>query len=241
MFLEIDGLNVFYERKTGEGTPVLLLHGWGCGASTMRPIFECFAALGRDVTAIDFPGFGRSDSPPDNFTVFDYSRLTGRLIDELGLQNPDIIAHSFGGRVAIILAAENRVNRLLLVDAAGLKPRRGIKYYFKVGVYKLKRRLGVKQKNVGSADYRALSPSMQRVFVSVVNEHLDGLLPDVACPVLLIWGERDKDTPIRMARKMHKNIPDSGLIIFENCGHFAFIDDTPRFCRIAAQFFKESV
>ena len=43
MFLEIDGLNVFYERKTGTGKPVLLLHGWGCGAETMRRIFDCFS------------------------------------------------------------------------------------------------------------------------------------------------------------------------------------------------------
>lgn len=96
MFLEIDGLNVFYERKTGTGKPVLLLHGWGCGAETMRRIFDCFSLRGRDVTALDFPGFGLSDTPDPEFTVYDYARLTNKLITKLGIENPDVIAHSFG-------------------------------------------------------------------------------------------------------------------------------------------------
>lgn len=242
MFLEIDGLNVFYERKTGTGKPVLLLHGWGCGAETMRRIFDCFSLRGRDVTALDFPGFGLSGTPDPEFTVYDYARLTNKLITKLGIENPDVIAHSFGGRIALILAAEGKVGRLILTGGAGLRPRRGPKYYYKIWTYKLRRRLGLKPKeNAGSADYRALNPAMRRVFVSVVNTHLDKTLRHIGCPVLLIWGGEDRSTPLYMARRMVKRISDCALIIFEDSGHFAFLSETARFNSIALTFFGEDI
>ena len=239
MFVEINGQNVFYERKKGKGTPVLLLHGWGCGASAMRRIFDCFAALGRDVTAIDFPGFGKSFTPPETFTVFDYADYTQSVIEKLELKKPDVIAHSFGGRVAIILASEGKINRLVLTDAAGLKPRRGLKYRFKVTLFKLKRKLGIEDKNAGSEDYRSLSPEMKRVFTAVVNAFLDDYLDKIKCPTLLIWGSKDRDTPIRMAKKMEKHIPDCGLAVFDNCGHFCFQEEPLRFNAVVTEFFKE--
>lgn len=242
MFLEIDGLNVFYERKTGTGKPVLLLHGWGCGAETMRRIFDCFALRGRDVTALDFPGFGQSDTPDPDFTVYDYARTTAELIKKLGIEKPDVIAHSFGGRIALILAAEEKVGRLILTGGAGLKPRRGPRYYCKIWTHKLRCRLGLKpKKNAGSKDYRELDPVMRRVFVSVVNAHLDETLSRIRCPVLLIWGGEDRSTPLYMACRMVKRIADCALIIFENSGHFAFLSETARFNAIALKFFGEDV
>lgn len=240
MFLEIDGLNVFYERKKGEGIPVLILHGWGCNVSTVRPVFDYFAQSGRDVTAIDFAGFGQSDAPPPTFTVYDYARLTAGVIDALKLGKPDVIAHSFGGRVAVILASENRINRLLLTDAAGVKPKRGLKYRFKVAAYKIKRKILRREpKNAGSSDYKSLSENMRRVFVSVVNTHLDGLLGKITCPTLLVWGENDRDTPLYMAKRIAASVGDSALIVMKNCGHFAYLDDSVRFNAIASAFFKE--
>ena len=79
----------------------------------------------------------------------------------------------------------------MLTDAAGLKPRRGFKYHFKVTLYKLKRKLKIADNNAGSADYKVLSPAMKRVFTSVVNTFLDDYLDKIKCPTLLIWGDKD--------------------------------------------------
>lgn len=156
-----------------------------------------------------------------------------------GIEKPDVIAHSFGGRVAIILASENAVNRLLLVDAAGMKPRRGIFKRLKILSYKLRKRMGLNVERCGSADYRALSGVMRETFVRVVNEHLDKLLPLVSRPTLLVWGERDNDTPLYMAKRMNRKLPDSALIVIKNSGHFSFLDDTATFVSFAAAFFAE--
>lgn len=239
MTVTVEGLNIYYERSVGEGTPIVIMHGWGCSVETVRRVFDKLAASGRTVIAFDFPGFGRSDLPPVAFSTFDYARVALGFFASTGIEKPDVIAHSFGGRVAIILASENAINRLLLVDAAGMKPRRGIFKRLKILSYKLRKRMGLNVERCGSADYRALSGVMRETFVRVVNEHLDKLLPLVSRPTLLVWGERDNDTPLYMAKRMNRKLPGSALIVIKNSGHFSFLDDTATFVSVAAAFFAE--
>ena len=236
MVLSVDGYPVRYDRANNGGKPLLILHGWGCDANTMRRVFFYFADKGRDVIAPDFPGFGGSPAPPAAFTIYDYAAITARFMEILGVREPDIIAHSFGGRVAIILAAHSLTGRVLITDGAGVKPKRGLKYYVKVAAYKLKRKMGIKPKNAGSDDYRALSGSMKRVFVNVVNAHLDRILTDINRPVLLVWGEKDRDTPLYMAKKINAKVKDSAIVVMKNCGHFAFAENFTEFITIADSF-----
>lgn len=238
MVLSVDGYSIGYDRANNGGKPLLLLHGWGCDASTMRRVFFYFADKGRDVIAIDFPGFGRSPAPPAAFTIYDYAAITARFLETLGIREPDVIAHSFGGRVAIILASRALTGRVLITDGAGVKPRRGLGYYFKVGTYKLKRKLGFKPKNAGSDDYRALPDDMKRVFVHVVNDYLDGLLTEINRPLLLVWGEKDRDTPLYMAKRIRKKARDCAVIVMKDCGHFAFLENFAEFVTIADAFFE---
>ena len=122
MFLDLAGARVCYEAA-GDGPPVLLLHGWGANAAAMRPIFD---ALRPDHTvyALDFPGFGQSGLPPAPWGVGEYAALVIAFLDSLGVGRTDVVGHSFGGRVGIRLAAKwpERVQRLVLVDSAGVRP-----------------------------------------------------------------------------------------------------------------------
>lgn len=231
MFLNIDGINVFYEREKGEKTPVLLMHGWGCDVRVMRRIFYFLVTLGHEVVSIDFPGFGKSDPPPENFTVFDYATLTEKLIKQLFDRPIIALGHSFGGRIALILGDSECVEKLILVSSAGIKPRRKPSYFVKVGLYKFcKKVLKKDMKNAGSTDYKALSPIMKKVFVSVVNTDLTENAKKVSVPTLLIWGENDKETPLYMAKKLNKHIRGSRLVTLNGCGHFCFADDFNSFC-----------
>lgn len=239
MFAKVEGMDVYYERHDGVGTPVVLMHGWGCRVDTMRRVFDKLSGIGKTVVAFDFPGFGKSDPPFRPFSVFDYARVTLGLFSALGIEKPDVIAHSFGGRVAIILASENLVNRLLLVDAAGVKPRFNLGRSLKISAYKIRKKLGLKTDKCGSTDYRALDGVMRETFVKVVNEYLDRLLPLVTRPTLLVWGEKDRDTPPYMAKRMKRKIQDSALVIMKDCGHFSFLDDAAAFTAVASAFFGE--
>lgn len=151
-----------------------------------------------------------------------------------------LVGHSFGGRVAIKLAAKygHLISKIVLCDSAGIIPKRRIKYYFKVSVHKLLLKLGFKH-NGGSKDYKSLSNVMKQTFKNIVNEDLTCLTKKITAPTMIIWGDKDKETPIYMAKMLHKNITNSGLVIFKNCGHFAYIERQDVFYAILIKFFLE--
>ena len=249
MILTIDGVKIHYEIA-GEGEPVLLLHGWGGCIGSFAPVAQ-FLSKDHRVISLDFPGHGESDEPPVPWSVTEYAEMTRKFMEALSIVPADIIAHSFGGRVAILLSSTwpQMVKKLVLCDSAGILPRRTIKYYFRVYRHKLGKRLSKvrwidrllhlseRAKNAGSADYRALSESMKGTFVRVVNQDLSSRLPLIRAETLLVWGSEDTATPLSDGQRMEKEIPDAGLVVFEGAGHFSYLDEFPRFCAVLSAFF----
>ncbi|HEY8326235.1 MAG: alpha/beta fold hydrolase [Ktedonobacterales bacterium] len=239
--------------RAGAGTPTLLLHGWGASsdlfAATMRGLGDGF-----DLIAPDFPGFGKTAPPPAPWGVGEYMDWTLRLMDWLGVERANLVGHSFGGRVSIKLAAlhPERVARLVLTDAAGIRPQRDWRYHARVRSFKAMRSLaqwrytpqslrewaGAQVARQGSPDYKAASGTVRSSFVRVVNEDLRAYLPRIHAPTLLIWGDRDEDTPLADAQLMERLIPDAGLVVFEGAGHYAYLEQPGRFCVIVKQFFQ---
>ena len=250
----IDSVCVNYEIQ-GEGSPVLLLHGWGGSIESFSPVANYLLKQGKKVISIDFPGHGKSGEPPEPWSVREYTAMTAKFIEQLGIMPCDIIAHSFGGRVAILLASTmpQLVKKLVLVDSAGLRQKRTLRYYYKIYVYKICKklvkspllnrvlRLDERQKGAGSSDYRVLSGVMRGTFVKVVNQDLQSYLSAIKAPTLLIWGSEDKDTPLWMGKKMEAEISDAGLVIFQNAGHFSYLDGFGRFCKILTSFLGSGV
>lgn len=250
MITTIHGLQIHYDIR-GEGAPVLLLHGWGASIQAMLPIANYLVSIGRKAITFDFPGFGESEMPKEPWGVPEYAELTLAFMKEMQLEGCDLICHSFGGRVTILLASEhpNLFQKLVLVDAAGIRPKRGLKYYYKVYSYKLGKRmkkiawlnrlfrLEERQKNAGSIEYRSLpNDVMRQTFSRVVNLDLTPKLKSIKNPTLLIWGTNDQDTPLYMAEMMEKHIPDAGLVMFEGAGHFSYADQYQRFCVVIKAF-----
>lgn len=253
MKLEVNGMAIHYE-VAGQGPPLLLLHGWGGRAGSMQPIANGLNDM-RTVYNIDFPGFGESDPPPQPWSVTEYTECLIELLAKLNIPKTDIVAHSFGGRVTLLLAATRPelVGKIVITGGAGLKPRRDIKYNIRVYAYKLGKFMlkhgwmtklaklfGIDLKKLadtaGSADYRALSGVMKATFVRVVNQDLRYCLPKIKSSTLLIWGENDDSAPLWMGKTMEKEIPDAGLVVFEGRGHFAYLDEIGRFVKIVRTF-----
>lgn len=242
---------VYYVSGRPDGRPVVVMHGWGCNHSTVKVVEDSLSATHR-VYNVDFPGFGESPEPPAGWGVEEYTRLIMLLIEKERLERPSLAGHSFGGRVAIMAASSNpdRFEKIILIDAAGIKPRRTLRYYLKVYRHKLLKRVVLffrgrekgaeiiarMQSRHGSADYRNSSPAMRAVMSKVVNEDLTSLLPLIKAPTLLIWGENDTATPLSDARRMEAAIADSGLVVFEGCGHYSFLDNPGRFRAVMASF-----
>ena len=249
----VDGLNVAYFDE-GSGPVVLLLHGWGAPAETYRLIIDHLAGYCR-VIAPDLPGFGRSDEPPEAWPPARFAAFVNAFATALGLTEAVLIGHSNGGRIALHLLTEEcafQVKKVILMDAAGLKPHRGFSYYWKVYTYKAARWFfslpGIRslfpdavekaRRRRGSADYRAASPIMRQSMVMAVNEDLTKRLPSVKASTLLIWGEKDTATPLCDGQKMEKLIPDAGLVTLAGAGHFAFAEQWGQCRRVLDVFLK---
>ena len=245
---EVNNLNISYQ-VAGEGDVVLLLHGWGGAAASFQPVFE-WLAQSHKVYALDLPGFGKSQIPPIAWNTSDYAAFVTAFLEKFCIPKAHLIGHSFGGRISIILSAEHpeKVDKLVLVDSAGIRPPRTTQYYLRAGmakVGKLIRRCGKPgiwlanaiSARAGSKDYQEAG-EMRATLVKVVNQDLRALLPRISASTLLIWGEHDKDTPVRFGEIMEKEIPDAGLVVLKEAGHFSYLDQFPQFCRIVASFLK---
>lgn len=245
------GVDMLYTVE-GEGTPVVLMHGWGCTHDTVKSIAKVCQKTHK-VYNVDFPGFGGSTEPASDDMVWgveEYTQIIEKLVEAENIKNPILIGHSFGGRVAIVFASRNQVDKVVLVDAAGVKPRRKLKYYLKVYSFKAAKqwfrliygkdgaynRIEKLRSKRGSSDYANSTPVMKAVLSKVVNEDLCHLMPKIKAPTLLIWGKNDTATPLGDAKKMERLIPDAGLVAFEDCGHYSFLDNPGGFAAVLNSF-----
>ena len=238
-------VNFRYRFNDNKDKVVLLLHGWGGSLNSFRGLENFLVQNNYSVINLDFPGFGNSDLPGDDFTLDDYEKIIVEMLEYLHLEKVNVVAHSFGGRVALLLASStNYVDKLVLVDSAGIKPKFSITKFFRQKRYKFLKFLAKKGiikrdlSNFGSEDYRALPDQLKPVFVRIVSRDLTECLGKIKCPTLIIWGEKDTSTPLYMAKKMNKKIADSGLVVFKNAGHFSYLDYHDDFLIIVDNFLK---
>ncbi|GFN36285.1 alpha/beta fold hydrolase [Tepidimicrobium xylanilyticum] len=250
MIVEIDGIKINYICE-GQGKDILVLHGWGANISTVLPIINLLKPYFR-VYAVDLPGFGESDKPKEVFGSEDYARILKEFIDKMGVKKIVLIGHSFGGKLSILLGIKypEIIDKIVLINSAGLVPKRGLKYYIKVYGFKTLKFLyniiffwANKEekrekfyKRFGSTDYREADGIMRKILVRVVNEDFKEILKEIKSPTLLIWGDKDTATPLYMGKIMESQIPDSGLVILEGAGHYSYLDDFNRFAIILKAF-----
>lgn len=253
--VRLAGVDLHYTDSGEQELPcVIIMHGWGCNISTVASIEAIFKGKMR-VINIDLPGHGQSTEPPFAWGVEEFSAMLEELVRHLDLDSPSLIGHSFGGRVSIVYASRNAVSRVMLVDSAGIKPKRPFKWYFKVYSFKVAKKLlplalGKKRGGMlvdkwrgksGSADYRNSSPMMRAVMSRCVNQDLRKYMPKIKVPVLLVWGEMDTATPLGDAKIMEELIPDAGLAVFPGCGHYSFLDNPLGFRAVTQEFFKKDL
>ena len=217
MEIIIKDMNINYIQYGKGKKNIVLLHGWGQNIEMMNPIGK---KLDRDatITIIDLPGHGLSDEPKQEMTIEDYCEVVKELLDELKIDKPILIGHSFGGRIAIIYAAKYETEKLVLLGAPCI--RKDNKPSFKVRVLKALKKVpglrkfeGFAKKHIGSRDYRNASEVMRKILVNTVNQDLSGYAKEITCPTLLIWGSNDTEAPLNEAQELEKIMKDAGLIV----------------------------
>lgn len=219
---------VLFAEVFGEGPPrVLALHGWGRRGRDFAISLDGIPAI-----APDLPGFGATPPPAEAIGAHGYAEIVARLLPEFD-RPPVVVAHSFGGRVAVCLAAEwpDRVGPLVLTGVPLVRRPPPAKPAL---VYRLARalnrwgmvsdeRLEAEKRRRGSADYRAASGVMRDILVRVVNEGYSAELTGIRSEVTLLWGEKDREVPVTVAREAHRILEEAGipvrLDVVEGVGH----------------------
>lgn len=218
----VDGA-IFAEVYGGDTPDILALHGWGRRGSDFARCLDGLSGL-----APDLPGFGASPAPHQVIGADVYADMIAGLLDVFP-RPPVLVGHSFGGRIAVCLAAKHpeKVGSLVLTGAPLIRlsiARRPAPAYLmgrwlhRVGVIS-DERMERMRRNRGSADYRASTGVMRDILVKVVNESYEGQLRRITAPVHLLWGAEDAEVPVSVAEASVALLPNATLEILPGVGH----------------------
>ncbi|MEG0520208.1 MAG: alpha/beta hydrolase [Erysipelotrichaceae bacterium] len=234
--IRIDDLNINIMVE-GQGDVMLILHGWGCDSSLLMPIMEYFKKK-YQVIIMDLPGFGKSDTPHTIWKIDDYVSLLESVLSYYNIKTaPLILAHSFGARIALAFALKHQVKAMILSGAAGIKDHHHLSYYLKVFHYKLAKKLHLSYAaRMGSEDYLKSEGVLRDILVRVIHEDISKDLNKISCPTLLVWGNKDEQTPLWMGKKMEKQMPNAKLVVFQGDDHFAYFHQMRRFLEVCDCF-----
>ncbi len=253
MYITYKGVKLYYEKFGNQKETVIILPGWGKTKDTFKGMISSLRNS-YTVYLVDYPGFGKTPFPKKVLTMYDYVGLIITLLDKEQITNPYIIAHSFGGRIAILLTGlyNIKIRKLLLIDSAGIKPKMTIWKWLRLKSYKLLQRLArVVPKKwraryrkkifklFASSDYLALNALERETFKNIVNLDLTDYLKDIKTETLILWGDKDTATPLSDGILMKKKIRDSELIVFKNSTHYSYLENLDIVLRIIYIFFKD--
>lgn len=209
--------------KTGSTPPaVVALHGWGRSGADFSAIVS-----GLDAVAPHLPGFGGADEPPAVWGTEDYAELVAEAIRPFG--PVVILGHSFGGRVAVRLAARHPelVRALVLTGVPLLRPVSTSRPKLEYRIVRALAKRGIlpesalekQRQKYGSRDYKAASGTMRGVMVRTVNEDYAADLALVRVPVRMVWGENDTEAPMALGRSASEFIDGATFRVVEGGGH----------------------
>lgn len=219
----------YKDYGTNKKGVIVLLHGWGQNIQMMDMLGRPFEKNYR-IIVLDLPGFGESKEPPAFWSVTDYTTFLRNFLKELNVENPILIGHSFGGRIAINYASRFKTNKVVLLSAP-FRPKKK-KTNIKVKIFKTIKKIkflspltNYLRNKWGSTDYKNASEIMRGSLVKIVNEDLTENAKKIEAPVLMIYGTLDKDVPINEAIFLEKVLKDGGLVRYDGLGHYAYLEN----------------
>ena len=219
----------------GINTPQLLwAHGWMQSHNSLIHLAHSLESIFSHLL-IDFPGFGKSPKPPDSWGTKEYADQIAAWLKNIPSAKRIWVGYSFGCRVGIQLSANypELVHGMVLIAAPGLphnlSNRKTIKTKIKINTYKIFKKLipyGLSEswlKNkFGSRDYKNAG-MLRKIFVRVASENLTNVATKVSCPVLLIYGDKDTETPFSIGQRYTELMQNASLSVIKQYDHHTIL------------------
>jgi len=249
----INGIKVNY-KIAGEGPAILVLHGWGGSSDSWLAFQGILAEKGYKVVVLDFPGFGKSVTPPQPWNLDDYTSFVVDFTEKLGLEQFFLVGHSFGGRISIkfVIKHPQKVKKLILCDSAGVKPKPGLKtliifWLARLGnaIFTPKHFIRFKDSArnffysfLRNKDYVKANGTMKETIKKVLGEDLLSELPRIKTKTLIVWGSADRTVPLKYAHIFKERIADSELEIVPKIGHSPHLEVPEKLSEIVLKFIR---
>ncbi len=242
-------LHYYHMDSIGDRKGVLVfLHGWGSNSTLWFSSSLKFAEVGYELYFLDLPGFGKSQLPNKPFQLQDFANCIVEFIKKMEIQNPVLLGHSFGGKIAVRIASKKSIplSGVVLIDSSGL-PHTSFVTQTKIGIAKTVKPLmdlpfmkGVRSNLLrlsGSDDYTAF-PELRETFVNIIREHIEFDLPKIEDKTLIVWGGDDENsyTPVNDVSVFQHLIPHAEAHIIQNAGHYCFLDNPTEFYETVLEF-----
>lgn len=240
MEIRIHDVDIHYVRYGGKKNPIVFLHGWGQNIEMMQPIAEPMQE-NHNIIILDLPGYGKSSEPTFCWTVQDYVECIHDLLHTLKVENPILVGHSFGGKISLLYASKYPVAKMILFGSPFKKEIEKLSIKTKT-LKALKKIPGLNKfeefakRHIGSTDYRNASPRMREILVDTVNLDITENVKKIKCPTLIVWGTLDEAVPLKRAYQLEQLIPDSGVVVYENRTHYAYLEDLGKTISIMHNF-----
>jgi pimeloyl-ACP methyl ester carboxylesterase len=268
-WIEVDGTpaNVI---ELGDGPPLLFVHGLsGCWQNWLENLPH-FGRTHRAI-AVDLPGFGASPMPRGEISIPGYARFLEGLCDALSIDAAAVVGNSMGGFIAaeLAIASPQRVERLMLVSAAGITAEylhrdsimAGARVVAAIGTRTAARHAWfARRAGLRKAALRFVVRHPDRLSAPVAHELMQGAgkpaflpameaimahpisrrLPQIACPTFVVWGADDRVIPVRDARRFGELIPDVRVEVLPDTGHVAMLERPARFNALLEAFLREA-
>lgn len=246
----VNGLVTEY-KEDGQGPALLMLPGWMNAISN----FDALAATLGDsyrIIRLDFSGFlgGGTEAPDTDWGVGEYVNFTEAFIEKIGLTSYTLVGHSFGGRVAIKGTGEGilKPQKLILIAAAGIAKHRTLRnraFTLLAKVGKLltlmppflfwRKQLRRKMYEFLGSDYLAAG-AMSGIYLKAIKEDLQEYARKISVPTLLIWGDKDTNTPLSDGKRFSELIQGSTLEVLPNIGHSPHRDKPEEVAKLIKEF-----
>lgn len=248
MKLIVDNLAIEYNDE-GVGPVMLMLHGWGQSGSGFDSLVHRLSKF--RIIRLDLPGFGKSEMPTAAWGVGQYSDFLQQFLTKLGITPDIVVGHSLGGQIAVKAVADGTIKpkKLILIGAAVIREshRSARSRAFSVGAKvgkavtnlpglrqlqpSLRRRLYAA---TGNNDYNLAGP-MKATFLKITKQDLQNEAGLIQQPTMIIWGDKDTETPVEQGRRLAYLIKGSQLEVLSG-GHFIFDDQPERVAETIERF-----
>ena len=229
-------------EASNEGSLLLVLHGWGADKTLLKPLAKSICnKINARYLLLDLPGFGQSQEPNFAFSSIHYQEVIELFLLKLKLEPSMLLGHSFGGKLACMLAAKGSVKMLAILSASGLPQKKRLSVKLKIKATKALKALGLGALGsiFKSKDAKGQSALMYEVLKRVVDEDLSLLLPKVkAQKTLVFWGEKDEAVSLSSGELFAKLIPNASFKALAG-DHFFFLNQEELVAKAFAQGFLD--